>query len=90
MILIIIDNAIHDQTSCRDDCLWYNRFQLRVDIEYTQLIVPCRTRTGNLADADKWKIAFAILVQSKLETLNIQLFVRIKKKSPTPYLEPIR
>ena len=32
----------------------------------TQLIVcTCRTRTGNLGDADKWKIAFAILVYDR-------------------------
>ena len=34
-----------------------------------QLIVPCRT--GNLANADQWKIAFAILVMFSLSPDNI-------------------
>ena len=59
------------------------RFHLQID---TQLIVPyvyhgqwCRTRTGNLADADKWKIAFAILVKST-ENQHIQILYNISFK----------
>ena len=38
--------AIHDQINC--------------SVNHRSVVVPCET--GNLANADKWKIAFAILV----------------------------
>ena len=40
-------------------CPWRDKLFRRSNID-KQLIVPCWT--GNLANADKWKIAFAILV----------------------------
>ena len=48
-------------------CPWPDELLRQSNID-KQLIVPCQCRTGNLANADKWKIAIAILVK-----INIQI-----------------
>ena len=63
MILIIIIDVIHGQIGCRHDCTIYGTQVLSAS-RYTvncTVHVWCRTKTENLANADKWKIALTIL-----------------------------
>ena len=51
-------------------CPWRDKLFRRSNID-KQLIVPCWT--GNLANADKWKIAFAILVVTHIYLVVLRL-----------------
>lgn len=65
ILIIIIDELIYVQISCRHDCIIYGT-QLQV-LSASRYTVNCtvhvwfKTKTGNLAEADKWKIALTIL-----------------------------